>query len=301
MSTLKIDELKNNGSAIDLPNGIKVGGNEIVQGYTSSGTEPASPVTGDFWWDSTNELLYQYLNGEFKAIGLVQLGSGPTGPDPFSSFSVEATGDDSVFLYPFDNAYLVGSNDAASITDPQYWKRLQLTPTLTGTRRLIFRVQLPISGTQPDGNPSVTYNADVQIAGVIHRSGAFTTEYYFTNNRNHGFQSASEFTSGGASGSQPSNYVDILTTNNPGGGKFGLQVGGGPTGTPRTGRLRPPSPVSTGASVLSYMYSESSSPVNWSDTIWMRSPYISIAEGDIIEILAGEDAVSAQFLNVFVE
>ena len=71
MSTLKIDELKNNGSAIDLPNGIKVGGNEIVQGYTSSGTEPASPVTGDFWWDSTNELLYQYVNGEFKAIGVI--------------------------------------------------------------------------------------------------------------------------------------------------------------------------------------------------------------------------------------
>jgi hypothetical protein len=74
MSTLKIDELKNNGSAIDLPNGIKVGGNEIVQGYTSSGTEPASPVTGDFWWDSTNELLYQYVNGEFKAIGIVVTG-----------------------------------------------------------------------------------------------------------------------------------------------------------------------------------------------------------------------------------
>ena len=71
MSTLKIDELKNNGSAIDLPNGIKVGGNEIVQGYTSSGTEPASPAKGDFWWDSTNELLYQYVNGEFKEIGIV--------------------------------------------------------------------------------------------------------------------------------------------------------------------------------------------------------------------------------------
>lgn len=68
MSTLKIDELKNNGSAIDLPNGIKVGGNEIVQGYTSSGTEPTSPATGDFWWDSTNEELYQYLNGEFKTV-----------------------------------------------------------------------------------------------------------------------------------------------------------------------------------------------------------------------------------------
>jgi hypothetical protein len=71
MSTLKIDELKNNGSAIDLPNGIKVGGNEIVQGYTSSGTQPASPAKGDFWWDSTNQILYQYVNGEFKEIGIV--------------------------------------------------------------------------------------------------------------------------------------------------------------------------------------------------------------------------------------
>jgi len=71
MSTLKIDGLKNNGSAIDLPNGIKVGGKEIVQGYTSSGTEPASPAKGDFWWDSTNEELYQYMNGEFKAIETV--------------------------------------------------------------------------------------------------------------------------------------------------------------------------------------------------------------------------------------
>ena len=70
MSTLKIGALKNNGSAVALPNGVKVGGNEIVQGYTSSGTAPTSPAKGDFWWDSTNELLYQYANSEFKAIGI---------------------------------------------------------------------------------------------------------------------------------------------------------------------------------------------------------------------------------------
>ena len=99
MSTLKIDELKNNGSAIDLPNGIKVGGNEIVQGYTSSGTEPASPATGDFWWDSTNELLYQYVNGEFKAIGIVA----PNVTLDISSFS-------------YDNVSLGLFNDAASVS-----------------------------------------------------------------------------------------------------------------------------------------------------------------------------------------
>ena len=72
MSILKVNSIANNGSAVDLPNGaFNIGGNSILQGYTSSATEPASPSTGDFWWDSTNEELYQYLNGEFKAIGIV--------------------------------------------------------------------------------------------------------------------------------------------------------------------------------------------------------------------------------------
>jgi hypothetical protein len=72
MSTLKVNSIANNGSAVDFPNGaFNIGGNSILQGYTSSATEPTSPATGDFWWDSTNEELYQYLNGEFKAIGIV--------------------------------------------------------------------------------------------------------------------------------------------------------------------------------------------------------------------------------------
>lgn len=68
MSTLKINTLSNGGSAIDFPNSFNIGGNPIEQGYTSSGTEPSSPATGDIWWDSTNEKLYQYLNSEFKEI-----------------------------------------------------------------------------------------------------------------------------------------------------------------------------------------------------------------------------------------
>lgn len=71
MSTLKINTLSNGGSAIDFPNSFNVGGNAIEQGYTSSGTEPSSPATGDIWWDSTNEKLYQYLNSEFKEITTV--------------------------------------------------------------------------------------------------------------------------------------------------------------------------------------------------------------------------------------
>lgn len=72
MSTLKVDSITNNGSAVDLPNGaFQIGGNSIVQGYTESATEPANPVKGDLWWDTANEVLYQYLNGQFRAIALV--------------------------------------------------------------------------------------------------------------------------------------------------------------------------------------------------------------------------------------
>lgn len=70
MSTLKVNTIGNKGSAVDFPNKLKVRGNAIEQAYTESGTEPSSPSEGDFWWDSTNEVVYQYINGEFKTISL---------------------------------------------------------------------------------------------------------------------------------------------------------------------------------------------------------------------------------------
>jgi len=71
MSTIKVDTIKNKGtSAINLPNNFKIGGLNILQGYTSSGSEPGSPSTGDYWWDSTNSKLYRYINGEFKEISI---------------------------------------------------------------------------------------------------------------------------------------------------------------------------------------------------------------------------------------
>lgn len=72
MSTLKVDSIANNGSAVDLTNGaFQIGGNDVVQGYTESASEPSSPTKGDIWWDTANEVLYQYLNGEFKEITTV--------------------------------------------------------------------------------------------------------------------------------------------------------------------------------------------------------------------------------------
>ena len=69
MSTLKVDTLKNgSSSAIDFPQNLKIGGNGIIQGYTASGSQPSSPAAGDYWWDSSNEKLYRYINGEFKEL-----------------------------------------------------------------------------------------------------------------------------------------------------------------------------------------------------------------------------------------
>jgi hypothetical protein len=40
MSTIKVDTIKNKGtSAINLPNNFKIGGLNILQGYTSSGSD----------------------------------------------------------------------------------------------------------------------------------------------------------------------------------------------------------------------------------------------------------------------
>ena len=74
MSTLRVNTITNNGSAVDLPQKFKIGGSNVEQGYTASGSEPSSPATGDFWWDSSNEKLYRYINGEFKELSTTASG-----------------------------------------------------------------------------------------------------------------------------------------------------------------------------------------------------------------------------------
>ena len=91
MSTLKVNTIGNKGSAVDFPNKLKVRGNAIEQGYTASGTEPSSPSEGDFWWDSSNNVLYQYINSEFKTISL-----------------------ESAFSWGGDRAIIAGGRDSSS-------------------------------------------------------------------------------------------------------------------------------------------------------------------------------------------
>lgn len=69
MSTLKVNTIKDNGTAIDLENGIKIAGASPVQGYTAATSAPSSGnANGDYWWDTGNDKLYQYWDSEFRAI-----------------------------------------------------------------------------------------------------------------------------------------------------------------------------------------------------------------------------------------
>lgn len=71
MSTIKVDTIRNYDSAVDFSNGFKLGGADTIQNYTESATVPETPtpVNGDYWWDTANDILYRYMDGGFRALG----------------------------------------------------------------------------------------------------------------------------------------------------------------------------------------------------------------------------------------
>lgn len=76
MSELKVDTIVNLAGTgkPNLPVSPTLGGAAIssanTYSYTSSATEPSSPKNGAIWWDSANEKVMVYINGEFKNIEL---------------------------------------------------------------------------------------------------------------------------------------------------------------------------------------------------------------------------------------
>ena len=77
MSTIKVDTVRNYDSAVDFPQGFKLGGADVIQNYTESADMPETPtpVNGDYWWDTANEVLYRYMDGGFRALGVAAGGS----------------------------------------------------------------------------------------------------------------------------------------------------------------------------------------------------------------------------------
>ena len=76
MSELKVDTIVNLAGTgkPNLPVSPTLEGAALssanTYAYTSSATEPSSPKNGHIWWDSANEKVMVYINGEFKNIEL---------------------------------------------------------------------------------------------------------------------------------------------------------------------------------------------------------------------------------------
>ena len=85
MPELKVDNITNlaGSGKPNLPVAPTVGSNAAIStlnthSYTSSGTEPSSPKNGALWWDSANDKVMVYIDGEFKNIELNSVAaSGP--------------------------------------------------------------------------------------------------------------------------------------------------------------------------------------------------------------------------------
>ena len=120
MSTIKVDTIRNYDSAVDFSQGFNIGGASIIQSYTESATMPETPtpVNGDYWWDTANDILYRYMDGGFRALGaatpIVFTWGGDRG--------VFAGGYASTFLNRIDYVNITSAGNAidfGDLTDPR--------------------------------------------------------------------------------------------------------------------------------------------------------------------------------------
>jgi len=105
MSTLKVDEITNNGEAVDFPQGILIEGSTLSPQLSLSETEPSDPQPSEWWWDTANSKLYKYIDGVFKFIN-----TEPTTLVPSNYAIPTSTGDDvSAYISAYDsNPRLMG-------------------------------------------------------------------------------------------------------------------------------------------------------------------------------------------------
>ena len=65
MTRLNVDNISHTDgtSSVNFPDGFSVGGTTFTPTFTktSSASEPASPASGDFWYDSANDKAYFYV------------------------------------------------------------------------------------------------------------------------------------------------------------------------------------------------------------------------------------------------
>ena len=167
--------------------------------YNASGTEPSSPKNGSIWWDTTNEKIFVYVDGEFKETigvssavwygsrGLMMGGSYPV-QNIIDYITIQSTG----------NATDFGDLDVAR-EDP--------TPFSDGTQGFACCGYDGSNNTQ-----SVSY-VTVGTTGNAQDFGDMTVV------RNYGAGGACDGTRGVVAGNtQTGNVIDYITTATPSNG-----------------------------------------------------------------------------------
>lgn len=146
MSTIKADTIKNKKSlAVNFPNNLNIGGGSPIQGYTASGTEPSSPSTGDYWWDSTNQKFYVYINGEFKEFNVVASGTPYGDKASRVGFGTQALNS----IHTWDITTLGNASD---------WKDLTRTSSARGAAASSGSYGFFFGGNANGGNSATDYN-----------------------------------------------------------------------------------------------------------------------------------------------
>jgi len=177
----------------------------------------------------------------------------------------------------------------------------------SGTKKVYFKNTVGPSGTPASKNEAWNQNnafySDVQFFAADHRraNGEMVTSYRVDDNLSDGnplsssWETTTIFTSGSMDTLDPTwSWNSIVSANINGTWKRGTV----PSGSSTTGRLNNPLlPSQTSAGL--HFFAESSSPVTYEDSIWMRTEELSVQNGDFFDVLLGTDAQAVGSFTIF--
>lgn len=207
MSTIKVNTIRNYDSAVDFSQGFKLGGADVIQNYTESADMPETPtpVNGDYWWDTANDVLYRYMDGGFRAIGIAPPPSNPwSGDRGMIAGGETATASISNVIQYFDVTTAGNTQDFGDLTTT--------TENAAGTSSSARGLSLGGSGTS--GRAEIQY-VTIATIGNAQDFGDLATGAYFHAACSDGTKA---FVNGGLSNSSTYlnqiQYVTIATTGN---------------------------------------------------------------------------------------
>lgn len=96
MSTLKVDSLENNGSAVNFTTNLTAGNGSAIREYYAQADKPSGAGNGAVWWDTTNSVYKMLIAGEWYTVGTIDP------PPPAGDRAIVASGYDGAAYFQAD-------------------------------------------------------------------------------------------------------------------------------------------------------------------------------------------------------